>query len=425
MEHLADSHFKVVAGCLASLQRLIELLPEKVSYELEKVMPGLLGCLGDAKESVYQSACTVLELIIDLYMADDLMKLVLKSAAAEVKPKMKVKLLEVLGVLAETSEGYFNIPGNIKLFLRKLVQLSRDGLMVKPVLQAGFRAVTAVRDKNTEAVLAVLNELPSDEQMVLRRLSNEVPRAVEEAVRQESEPVAKPKSGKQQESPVFELFGSVLEACKGTGVGKVEALTRLQKLIDEYITHPGVWTTLGSEILSTLLLYLSDEALSIRENAISLLLKSYSAQRDRVRSSLPALLQGLIKALYVEDRHSLQMAEDAVQTVLEQEAKDTWVELLTKHIDSEDSPALQALIRVLTRLVKRDDKGAGQLAGIMPALAQTLNHTNPDVRKSVVFSLVELHYAFGEAFRPFLSQLSQSQQKLVTIYIQRRQEPYI
>jgi len=425
MEHLVDSHFKVVAGCLASLQRLIELLPEKVSYELEKVMPGLLACLGDGKESVYQSACTVLELIIDLYMADDLMKLVLKSAVAEVKPKMKVKLLEVLGILAETSEGYFNIPGNIKLFLRKLVSLSRDGLMVKAVLQAGFRAVTAVRDRNAESVLVVLNELPTDEQVVLRRLSNEVPRAIEEAVKSEGEQVAKPKSGKAQESPVFELFGSVLEACRGTGVGKVEALTKLQKLIEEYLTHPGVWSTLGGDILSTLLVYLADEALSIRENAISLLLKAYSAQRDRIKSSLPSLLQGLIKALYVEDRHSLQMAEDAIQTVLELESKETWAELLTKHLDCEDSPALQALIRVLTRLVKRVDKAAGLLGGVMPALAKTLNHTNPDVRKSVVFSLVELHYAFGDAFHPFLAQLSQSQQKLVTIYIQRRQEPYI
>ena len=428
IEHLSDSHFKVIAGCLASLQRLIELLPEKVSYELEKLMPGLLGCLGDGKESVYQSACTVLELIIDLYMADDLMKLVLKSAGAEVKPKMKVKLLEVMGILGETSEGYFNIPGNIKLFLRKLIALSRDGLMVKAVLQAGFRAVTAVRDKNTAAVLAVMNELPAEEQMVLRRLSNEVPRVIEEAVKTEpAEPVMRQKNPRPAESPIFDLFTSVLESCKGTGVGKVEALTKLQKLIDEYLTHPGVWSTLGSEIISTLLLFLTDDALSIRENAISLLLKSYTAQRDKLRSVLNTLLQGVIKAMYVEDRHSLQLAEDAVQSILEQEVSDTWSGLLCKYMDTEDSPALQALIRILTRLVKRAEKPSGSalLAVVMPALAKTLNHTNPDVRKSVVFSLVELHYAFGDGFSSYLAQLSQSQQKLVTIYIQRRQEPYI
>lgn len=46
----------------------------------------------------------------------------------------------------------------------------------------------------------------------------------------------------------------------------------------------------------------------------------------------------------------------------------------------------------------------------------------PEVRKAVVFALVEIHAKLGNLFEPYLESLSPSQQKLVTIYISRRSE---
>ena len=184
---------------------------------------------------------------------------------------------------------------------------------------------------------------------------------------------------------------------------------------------------MGKDIVTTLCSYFGDESVSVKEAALGLVHKAYVNQHEKLRPQLELIMSGLVKALYVEDRHSMQVTEDITQAILEIERKEVWCDLLLKHVACEDSPALQALLRVLTRVLKRVEKSAcySLLAGVMTTLAKSLNHSNPDVRKTVVFSLVELNHHFGDAFQPFIGQLSQSQQKLVTIYIQRRQEPYI
>ena len=59
------------------------------------------------------------------------------------------------------------------------------------------------------------------------------------------------------------------------------------------------------------------------------------------------------------------------------------------------------------------------------ALGQLMSNPNADVRKSVVFSLVEISSAIqeDEIFQEvFMDKLNQSQQKLVDIYIQRKMQ---
>jgi len=52
-----------------------------------------------------------------------------------------------------------------------------------------------------------------------------------------------------------------------------------------------------------------------------------------------------------------------------------------------------------------------------------MNNQNADVRKCCVFSLVEICQVIGEEFfQTFMNKLNPSQQKLVDIYIKRRQE---
>lgn len=63
------------------------------------------------------------------------------------------------------------------------------------------------------------------------------------------------------------------------------------------------------------------------------------------------------------------------------------------------------------------------LAPLAPALvslcAQAFNHPSADVRKAVVFCLVDMYLVLGEALTPHLQALSTAQLKLVTIYITR------
>ena len=58
----------------------------------------------------------------------------------------------------------------------------------------------------------------------------------------------------------------------------------------------------------------------------------------------------------------------------------------------------------------------------MVTVFASFNSPNADVRKSVVFCLVDIYSAMGNALMPHLSALSAGQLKLLTIYIQRRED---
>lgn len=56
---------------------------------------------------------------------------------------------------------------------------------------------------------------------------------------------------------------------------------------------------------------------------------------------------------------------------------------------------------------------------ILPGLFEAFKSPSADVRKAVVFVLVDMYMVLGDDFTPYLSELNTSQLKLVTIYIQR------
>jgi vesicle coat complex subunit len=43
---------------------------------------------------------------------------------------------------------------------------------------------------------------------------------------------------------------------------------------------------------------------------------------------------------------------------------------------------------------------------IMTVMKEAFNHTNADVRKSVVFCLVEVNFLLGDDFSPFMAELA-------------------
>lgn len=53
-------------------------------------------------------------------------------------------------------------------------------------------------------------------------------------------------------------------------------------------------------------------------------------------------------------------------------------------------------------------------------LSQAFKNPNADVRKAVVFLLVDLYVEFNDDFHPYLAQLSTTQQKLVQLYCKRK-----
>ncbi|VAH34060.1 unnamed protein product [Triticum turgidum subsp. durum] len=88
---------------------------------------------------------------------------------------------------------------------------------------------------------------------------------------------------------------------------------------------------------------------------------------------------------------------------------------------SDDEKILVVCINYLTKLVAHlsQEELMDQLPTFLPALFDAFSNQSPDVRKSVVFCLVDIYIMLGKAFVPYLEGLSSTQLRLVTIYANR------
>ena len=87
----------------------------------------------------------------------------------------------------------------------------------------------------------------------------------------------------------------------------------------------------------------------------------------------------------------------------------------------EGPPTLQLAVRLQSKLVPRFSQLQllAILPQVLPPLFEAFKNPNADVRKAVVFCLVDMYMVLGEQLTPHLAVLSTSQLKLVTIYINR------
>lgn len=89
--------------------------------------------------------------------------------------------------------------------------------------------------------------------------------------------------------------------------------------------------------------------------------------------------------------------------------------IISPLILKEEPPSLQALIRIQKYIISKSAKYEIDpiLRNVTEPLITTFNHPHANVRKSVVFCLVELYYVIGDSFESCLEELNPSQQKLV------------
>jgi len=87
-----------------------------------------------------------------------------------------------------------------------------------------------------------------------------------------------------------------------------------------------------------------------------------------------------------------------------------------------DEPVTLSSLKTLCKLVPR--LPSPFLLENMPSISShslvVFNHHNPEIRKAVVHVLVEIYFVLGDIIFEFLSKLSPTQKKLVTIYINKR-----
>ena len=556
LEQLACSNFKVVSACLASLFVVTETFPEKISLALERILPKLLICLSSNKEPLMKASGQLLELIIDIYIPEDLLALLLKYSANDVKPNSYVIFSDVVFKLAETSTEFFDIHGNVRLYLHKLLIVAKE--ISKAQAKTLIPAFELALERNRKDTIQIVIDLNPQDSSFLRNLAQDARSSFESIFREiglkesqkpvpqlqeikkpateikisqsqnlkasipekqsssqsfKPQPETKPSQALQlyhatqpqfsvqpiqvsmpQSVPQVSPFQSIQVNQAPSQAKVVLSLPPSQPLIPEskpskeikpeskivvintelrtlenknteaaksgadQFKKPAVNTdnrklvkeeskssspgsrqenlkkvkSLNEEldsldfercfrdVLNILELCVEDSALV--EASIMTFQEIIQKRKAICLNWIPECLNIMSKGFYLDSRHLLQLTEETIEELVVDQPCSAVVPVIIQSIKLNEAPAIQAFIRILTKvvMVAKANQLLPLLRVIMNQMKDSLNHSNADVRKSVVFCLVEVQAIIGNEFLGYLDELTPSQQKLVTIYIQRR-----
>lgn len=444
LEHLVETNSKVSSTALNSLFVIIDTYPEKVSLALEKMLPKLLICLSDNKDSVVESATKVMELIIDIYIPEDLLALLLKYTAQELKATTHIKFVEILAILASSSTEFFLMIGNIRAYVSKILMLTKEtpkgfGRNLMQTLEISF-------EKNRNGTINVVKELPSAELAIARVLMQENFSKYEPLFKEAKVEARKPAPVREEaKSPQIvakredfkviqvttekepKILSVQREEPKAmilpkeeilTAQSKPESLKRIQRQSEEQddLTFEKNFVEAVGVCHSCLL------EPSLGETAITTMQSILKRHLSLSQKHFSNYISSISKGFYSDSRHILQAVEECIEELISSLSPSQTIPVLLHHVKTQDVPAIQAFIRVLTKCITNSQTPniLPQINPIFNQMKESLNHGNADVRKSVVFCLVEIQSTLQSDFGQYLAELTPSQQKLVTIYIQRK-----
>ncbi|KAF7804570.1 CLIP-associated protein-like isoform X1 [Senna tora] len=198
--------------------------------------------------------------------------------------------------------------------------------------------------------------------------------------------------------------------------------TALQQLVEASITNDhSVWTKYFNQILTIVLEVLDDSDSSVRELALSLIVEMLKNQKDAMEESVEIVIEKLLHVTKDTVPKVSNEAGHCLTIVLSQYDPFRCLSVIVPLLVTEDEKTLVTCINSLTKLVSRlsQEELMTQLPSFLPALFEAFGNQSADVRKTVVFCLVDIYIMLGKAFLPYLEGLNSTQLKLVTIYANR------
>ncbi|KAL0370433.1 UNVERIFIED_CONTAM: CLIP-associated protein [Sesamum angustifolium] len=175
--------------------------------------------------------------------------------------------------------------------------------------------------------------------------------------------------------------------------------TALQQLVEVSISNDhSVWGKYFNQILTAVLEVLDDPDSSIRELALALIVEMLKNQKDSMEDSVEIVIEKL-----------LHVTKDSVPKVANESEH-----CLTIVLSQYDPFRCLSLVGRLSQ-----EELMAQLPSFLPALFDAFGNQSADVRKTVVFCLVDIYIMLGKAFLPYLEGLNSTQLRLVTIYANR------
>ncbi|XP_020248810.1 CLIP-associated protein-like isoform X3 [Asparagus officinalis] len=196
----------------------------------------------------------------------------------------------------------------------------------------------------------------------------------------------------------------------------------LQQLIEaSIIKNTSVWTKYFNQILTAVLEVLDDPDLSTKELALSLVVEMLKNQKEAMEDSVEIVTEKLLHTSKDGNAKVSNEAHQCLTILLAQYDPFRCLTVIVPLLASDDEKTLVICINCLTKLVGRfsQEELITQLPSFLPALFDAFGSQSPDVRKTVVFCLVDIYIMLGQTFLPYLEGLSSTQLRLVTIYANR------
>ncbi|XP_026457615.1 CLIP-associated protein-like isoform X3 [Papaver somniferum] len=196
----------------------------------------------------------------------------------------------------------------------------------------------------------------------------------------------------------------------------------LQQLVEVSLVNEGsIWTKYFNQILTVVLEVLDDSDSSIRELALSVIVEMLNNQKESMEDSVEIVIEKLLHVTKDTVAKVSSEAEQCLTLVLSQYDPFRCLTVIVPLLVSEDEKTLVTCINCLTKLVGRlsQQELMTQLPSFLPALFDAFGNQSADVRKTVVFCLVDIYIMLGKSFLPYLEGLNSTQLRLVTIYANR------
>ncbi|KAF8007026.1 hypothetical protein BT93_K1129 [Corymbia citriodora subsp. variegata] len=198
--------------------------------------------------------------------------------------------------------------------------------------------------------------------------------------------------------------------------------TGLQQLVEiSLASDTSIWTKYFNQILTIVLEVLDDSDSLIRELGLLSITEMLQNQKDMMEESIEIVIEKLLHANKDDIVKVSNEAEHCLSIVLSKYDPFRCLSVIVPLLVTEDEKMLVTCINCLTKLVGRlsQEELMAELPSFLPALFEAFGNQSADVRKTVVFCLVDIYIMLGKAFLPYLEGLNSTQLRLVTIYANR------
>ncbi|XP_073063595.1 CLIP-associated protein-like [Primulina eburnea] len=196
----------------------------------------------------------------------------------------------------------------------------------------------------------------------------------------------------------------------------------LQQLVEVSVSNDhSIWSKYFNQILTAVLEVLDDSDPFIRELTLSLVCEMLKNQKDSMEDSVEIVIEKLLHATKDIVLKVSSESEHCLSIILSQYDPFRCLSVIVPLLVTVDERTLVTCINCLTKLVGRlsQEELMGQLPSFLPALFDAFGSQSADVRKTVVFCLVDIYIMLGKQFLPYLEGLNSTQLRLVTIYANR------